>query len=306
MEDSGGLGVRTWGLPNQSLKENRVLQFISAVAEREKALMPPDRESVAAAAAAAAAAAHHGNARFMDRNGSISAYSVAHTAPIEFSREAWLHHRDLQCVTATNAKLFHPMPANSNYGGKDFGGVLHEPSATQMLQIGPSGAVKQEILQEGAVGMADGVVRTDNPAKKQPKKAKKARTKVSVVKDEANGSGPAQKAVKKNVGVVVNGLTLDLSCIPVPVCSCTGVPQQCYKWGSGGWQSACCTTSLSMYPLPMSQKRRGARIAGRKMSRGAFKKVLEKLLSEGHSLSSPVDLRPYWAKHGTNKFVTIR
>lgn len=50
----------------------------------------------------------------------------------------------------------------------------------------------------------------------------------------------------------------------------------------------------------------GARIAGRKMSIGAFKKVLEKLAAEGYNFSNPIDLRTYWAKHGTNKFVTIR
>ncbi|KAG0469710.1 hypothetical protein HPP92_016410 [Vanilla planifolia] len=56
----------------------------------------------------------------------------------------------------------------------------------------------------------------------------------------------------------------------------------------------------------MSAKRKGARIAGRKMSQGAFKKVLEKLAGEGQDFSYPIDLKPFWAKHGTNKFVTIR
>ncbi|KAA8532407.1 hypothetical protein F0562_032424 [Nyssa sinensis] len=98
--------------------------------------------------------------------------------------------------------------------------------------------------------------------------------------------------------VVINGIDMDISGIPIPVCSCTGNPQQCYRWGCGGWQSACCTTTISIYPLPMSTKRRGARIAGRKMSLGAFKKVLEKLASEGYNFSNPIDLRTHWAKHG--------
>ena len=42
------------------------------------------------------------------------------------------------------------------------------------------------------------------------------------------------------------------------------------------------------------------------MSLGAFKKVLEKLAGEGYDFSNPIDLRTHWAKHGTNKFVTIR
>ncbi|KAL8056423.1 hypothetical protein ABFX02_04G118900 [Erythranthe guttata] len=114
------------------------------------------------------------------------------------------------------------------------------------------------------------------------------------------------KSPKKMAEVVINGQNMDISKIPIPICSCTGTAHQCYRWGSGGWQSACCTTGLSVHPLPVSTKRRGARIAGRKMSVGAFKKVLEKLSSEGYDFSNPIDLRSYWAKHGTNKFVTIR
>ncbi|KAJ0809470.1 putative transcription factor GAGA-Binding-like family [Helianthus annuus] len=61
-----------------------------------------------------------------------------------------------------------------------------------------------------------------------------------------------------------------------------------------------------MYMLPMSTKRHGARITDQKMSPGAFKKVLEKLASEGYSFDIVIHLRAHWAKHGTNKFVTIR
>ncbi|KXG34958.1 hypothetical protein SORBI_3002G114200 [Sorghum bicolor] len=115
-----------------------------------------------------------------------------------------------------------------------------------------------------------------------------------------------ERGSKKTVGMVINGIELDLANIPTLVCSCTGAPQQCYRWGAGGWQSACCTTSISTYPLPMNTKRRGARISGRKMSQGAFKKVLEKLAGEGYNLANPIDLKTFWAKHRTNKFVTIR
>ncbi|GMJ03726.1 BASIC PENTACYSTEINE 2, basic pentacysteine 2 [Hibiscus trionum] len=118
-------------------------------------------------------------------------------------------------------------------------------------------------------------------------------------KENANSMVQRVKTAKKSIDMDVPG-------IPVPVCSCTGTHQQCYRWGCGGWQSACCTTNVSMYPLPMSTKRRGARIAGRKMSQGAFKKVLEKLAAENYNFSNPIDLRSHWARHGTNKFVTIR
>lgn len=112
--------------------------------------------------------------------------------------------------------------------------------------------------------------------------------------------------LRKCIEMVINGVSMDIGGLPVPVCSCTGMPQQCYRWGCGGWQSACCTTNVSMYPLPVNTKRRGARIAGRKMSQGAFRKVLEKLSSDGFDFSNPIDLKSHWAKHGTNKFVTIR
>ncbi|CAM6093641.1 unnamed protein product [Calypogeia fissa] len=91
-----------------------------------------------------------------------------------------------------------------------------------------------------------------------------------------------------------------------PYCSCTGVNQPCYKWGNGGWQSACCTTMISMYPLPMNPKKRSSRLAGRKMSAGAFEKLLEKLSSEGVNIKCPIDLKDHWAKHGTNRYVTLR
>lgn len=130
-----------------------------------------------------------------------------------------------------------------------------------------------------------------------PKKSKK----LAAPKNETS----CRKSGKKSEELVINGIDLDLSRIATPVCSCTGQAHRCYKWGFGGWQSACCTRSFSEYPLPASMKRRGARIAGRKMSLGRFKKVLEKLAGEGHNLSNAIDLKPYWAKHGSSKFAAI-
>uniref|UniRef100_A0A7N0UJG9 GAGA-binding transcriptional activator n=1 Tax=Kalanchoe fedtschenkoi TaxID=63787 RepID=A0A7N0UJG9_KALFE len=180
------------------------------------------------------------------------------------------------------------------------------PGAHAMHMVQP---VKAECL-----GLLDETVVPKEPVRTQKAKVdevvkmpkmKKPRKDPSLTL-ENGGSGKRVKQPKKSVDVVINGITMDISRIPIPVCSCTGAPQQCYRWGSGGWQSACCTTMLSEHPLPMSTKRRGARIAGRKMSLGAFKKVLEKLASEGYDFSKAIDLRTHWAKHGTNKFVTIR
>nr|GMC96935.1 barley B recombinant-like protein D [Ipomoea batatas] len=109
---------------------------------------------------------------------------------------------------------------------------------------------------------------------------------------------------KENLGL--NQINFDESAMPVPVCSCTGTPQPCYKWGSGGWQSACCTTSISMYPLPLVSNKRYSRVGGRKMSGGAFSKLLNRLAAEGYDLSVPLDLKDHWAKHGTNRYSTIK
>ncbi|XP_057783179.1 protein BASIC PENTACYSTEINE4-like [Salvia miltiorrhiza] len=104
----------------------------------------------------------------------------------------------------------------------------------------------------------------------------------------------------------MNQIMFDESSMPVPVCSCTGVPRQCYKWGNGGWQSSCCTTSLSLYPLPQMPNKRHARMGGRKMSGSVFSRLLTRLAAAGQDLSIPVDLKEYWAKHGTNRYITIK
>ncbi|CAN4076327.1 unnamed protein product [Withania somnifera] len=104
----------------------------------------------------------------------------------------------------------------------------------------------------------------------------------------------------------VNSLaSADFSGLPPPFCSCTGVSRRCYKCG-GGWQSSCCTTSLSEYPLPLNPSRPGNRLPGRKMSNGAYNKLLFTLATEGGDLSNPVDLKKHWAKHGSNKFITLK
>ncbi|KAL5212468.1 hypothetical protein ABZP36_023315 [Zizania latifolia] len=110
----------------------------------------------------------------------------------------------------------------------------------------------------------------------------------------------------KDQDLGLNQVAFDDSTMPAPACSCTGKLRQCYKWGNGGWQSSCCTMNISMYPLPVMPNKRHARIGGRKMSGGAFTKLLSRLAAEGHDLSTPVDLKDHWAKHGTNRYITIR
>ncbi|KAF5739356.1 protein BASIC PENTACYSTEINE6 [Tripterygium wilfordii] len=124
--------------------------------------------------------------------------------------------------------------------------------------------------------------------------------------DNLNKQLVVSKADWKGQDLGLNQVAFDESTMPAPVCSCTGVLRQCYKWGNGGWQSACCTTNLSMYPLPAVPNKRHARVGGRKMSGSAFNKLLSRLAGEGHDLSIPVDLKENWAKHGTNRYITIK
>ncbi|KAG8383752.1 hypothetical protein BUALT_Bualt04G0046500 [Buddleja alternifolia] len=113
-----------------------------------------------------------------------------------------------------------------------------------------------------------------------------------------------QVSWKDNLGL--NQINFDESAMPVPVCSCTGSPQPCYRWGNGGWQSACCTTTISMYPLPQVANKRYSRVGGRKMSGSAFSKLLNRLAGEGYDFSTPLDLKDHWAKHGTNRYSTLK
>lgn len=216
---------------------------------------------------------------------------------LHYARDSWLQRND---------KFLSILPGNPCFG------VMPEAPGTQSLHMMEHTVVPAK---------TETVVKSDDPApteikvptkKRQasstPKTLKVKKPKKSPLVTKANGNISTQriKPPKKNVEININGIDMDISSLPIPVCTCTGTPQQCYRWGCGGWQSACCTTSISVYPLPMSTKRRGARIAGRKMSLGAFKKVLEKLSSEGYDFSLPIDLKIHWARHGTNKFVTIR
>ncbi|EAY99518.1 hypothetical protein OsI_21488 [Oryza sativa Indica Group] len=122
--------------------------------------------------------------------------------------------------------------------------------------------------------------------------------------DSAHASVMKNEWKDQNLGL--NQVAFDDSTMPAPACSCTGKLRQCYKWGNGGWQSSCCTMNISMYPLPVMPNKRHARMGGRKMSGGAFTKLLSRLAAEGHDLSTPVDLKDHWAKHGTNRYITIR
>ncbi|KAG8088052.1 hypothetical protein GUJ93_ZPchr0010g8207 [Zizania palustris] len=329
MDDDGSLGIRNWGY-FEPTPRNLGLQLMSSVTtDRDtKPLLsngpflhnhghqhvphhPP----------------HHPHSRDCSApNGGMPA--EAPSMPMNFVRnDMWMHppHHPRE------PKIHHTLTVG--HGGHIVHAAHHDPVGYGMIpgthsahtlqimqqpephpQPQPTPPPKEECISSPLIEENVAVINEPPPPKKRqqgrqpkaprPKKPKKAAT---PREDGApNVPAPRRRGPKKNIGMVINGIDLDLSRIPTPVCSCTGTPQQCYRWGAGGWQSACCTTTISTYPLPMSTKRRGARIAGRKMSHGAFKKVLEKLAGEGYNLNNPIDLKTFWAKHGTNKFVTIR
>ncbi|KAK8946281.1 Barley B recombinant-like protein D [Platanthera guangdongensis] len=138
---------------------------------------------------------------------------------------------------------------------------------------------------------------------RKPKEQKKGKRKQLATAKQITAAKYQEREVQ-NLGL--NQVPFDDSTMPPPGCSCTGKLQHCYKWGNGGWQSACCTKTLSMYPLPVVPNKRHSRLAGRKMSGSAFAKLLTKLNAEGCDLSMPVDLRDHWAKHGTNRYIIIK
>ncbi|GKV13413.1 hypothetical protein SLEP1_g24420 [Rubroshorea leprosula] len=281
--DEDPLNMRNWGYYDPPFKGHLSLQLMSNMADRDTKPFIPGRDSSLMFAT---------NASYHPRDCVVSETSI----PMNYVRDSWINQRD---------KFMNMLPTGAPYG------AIPETSAAHSLQImqpPPNPSTRDERVVgrfEEPAAYKEGVdqlkKRQGGVAPKTPK-AKKARK----PKDDNNPTVQRVKPAKKSLDVVIKGITMDISSIPIPVCSCTGNPQQCYRWGCGGWQSACCTTNVSMYPLPMSTKRRGARIAGRKMSQGAFKKVLEKLADEGYDFTNPIDLRTHWARHGTNKFVTIR
>ncbi|CAO2838068.1 unnamed protein product [Amaranthus hypochondriacus] len=138
-------------------------------------------------------------------------------------------------------------------------------------------------------------------SKKSPKDGAPKEPKLGIKKGR-----PSKAKERKNLKSRSHESSMDAFGNPSPVCTCTGAARQCYRWGSGGWQSSCCTTNISEYPLPMNATRPGSRLAGRKMSHGAYDKLLHRLAAEGYDFTVPIDLKNHWAKHGTNKFVTIK
>lgn len=202
----------------------------------------------------------------------------------------------------------------SSVGGFQRGGKrMHHPAYQ-------SGDVP-EALNSGDMHATDAKPITIIPSETKPHQAKRAKENKTVTKPSVSPRKVKKVGEDLNKKVASDGkkiksewdsqdglnlVNFDETTMPVPVCTCTGTPHQCYKWGNGGWQSSCCTTTLSSYPLPQMPNKRHARVGGRKMSGSVFTKLLSRLAAEGHDLSVPLDLKNFWAKHGTNRYITIK
>lgn len=278
MDGRGGLGARNWELSHHTGHAESMLKPVSGLPIPNSAVSGLQETSLRMSSYI------NRDSIIGERNSGVSAMDIS-----------WIQQRSfLSHTKSTNAS--HATPVNSELVDMQSRPVVAEGAMQNgVLEAKPPKAKKQHPTSKKNNRVATKVLRPKEPKKQPSVPAKKKGSSISTGKRE-----------KKSQDIIVDGSMLDFSNVPVPVCSCTGVPRQCYRWGAGGWQSSCCTMSISEYPLPMSPSRPGARLAGRKMSIGAYKKLLHRLAAEGHDLSYAVDLKNHWARHGTNKFVTIK
>ncbi|KAJ7945652.1 GAGA binding-like protein [Quillaja saponaria] len=263
------------------------------------------------------------DAAVRDRNVALSEKNEALAARDEAlrQRDEALAQRDNALMERDNAFAALQFRGNSiNFqlgGGIQRGSKrMHHPS-NHLGNIGEAPYTTKEMPITDAFPVT--VIASEDVKSHQPKrtkenkgissKASRSPCKGKKVGEDLNrkaSQGTKIKSEWDSQDVGLNLITFDESTMPVPVCSCTGVPRQCYKWGNGGWQSSCCTTTLSMYPLPQMPNKRHSRVGGRKMSGSVFTRLLSRVAAEGHDLSIPLDLKEYWARHGTNRYITIK
>ncbi|XP_029119896.1 barley B recombinant-like protein D isoform X2 [Elaeis guineensis] len=325
-------------MPQHQLKENHTIKIMTIMAERDNAIQ---ERNIALAEKKAALAERdmailQRDAAISERNNAIMERDNA-IAALQYARENGLNGNGASACppgcTARGTKHIHHHQQQH---------LQHIHLSPPQLSDAPYNHTREMHITEAfpistaSEGVAKGRKakrpRKENkvqnsPSKKSSKSPRKSRKgggedlnrQVTIAKpasewrNEVRGGDDLNKQVAltkhqewKGQDLGLNQVTFDEATMSTPVCSCTGKYQQCYKWGSGGWQSACCTTTLSMYPLPVMPNKRHARVGGRKMSGGAFRKLLSRLAAEGHDLSQPVDLKEHWAKHGTNRYITIK
>lgn len=277
-----------------------VRKLITMIAERDAAIL--ERNSAIAEKIAAReerdTALLQRDMAYADRDSAIEEKNAAVTA-----LELAMTGKSILDKRAKEAKCFQSFTMNKNC---TLLGPI-QPSSLSTLRFSPVDAEQSDSWRNGSakddqVGLSRKrkvFVRSTLDQTLRTKKPDRAH-------QEERGHGVRDRDETGHYAALKEEIYVENVRYPIPHCSCTGVKQQCYRWGNGGWQSSCCTTMISMYPLPMNPTKRGSRLAGRKMSAGAFEKLLEKLASEGVNVNHPVDLKDHWAKHGTNRYVTLR
>lgn len=326
-------------MPQHQLKENQTIKFMAIMAERDNAIQ---ERNIALAEKKAALAERdmailQRDAAITDRNSAIMERDNA-IAALQYARENGMNANGAPasppgCAAPRGSKHIHHHQQQH---------LQHIHPSPPQLSDAPYNHAREMCITEAfpistalesvAKGRKAKRPRKDtrvqnSPSKKSSRSPRKSRKgggedlnrQVTIAKPASEWRGevvggddlnkrfsPAKHQEWKGQDLGLNEVTFDEATMPTPACSCTGKYQQCYKWGNGGWQSACCTTTLSMYPLPVMPNKRHTRMGGRKMSGGAFRKLLSRLAAEGHDLSQPVDLKDHWAKHGTNRYITIK
>ncbi|KAF7127272.1 hypothetical protein RHSIM_Rhsim11G0184300 [Rhododendron simsii] len=246
------------------------------------------------------------NAALEELNGAIRQRDEAIAA-----RDTALRERD----SAIAALRFQENSMNGNLGYSNQRGTkrTNHPVRASEADYNAKEAQITNAIPLSVVSSED--VKAKRPKEKKPvsspkkpkfhKKGKKVGDDLKDLNRHVTTDGSKAEWEAQDLGLIKQ-VDFDESSMAPPVCSCTGVLRQCYKWGNGGWQSSCCTTMLSEYPLPQMPNKRHARMGGRKMSGSVFTRLLSRLAADGHDLSFPVDLKNYWAKHGTNRYITIK
>lgn len=295
-------------------KNTALAERLAAYAERDAAIMQrdivsADRDSAILSRDAALATLARLEKKSSGRR------RPSQTALDEAMHESKLSQRMGLAEHCTFASEFHPDAANASHSGI----MVLDSESTHLQGVHRFSRDKESqieflVRKRKGTEIADATHRGKHP-RAAPKKAQnwpathQGHQQPEPIRDAqaqpANGEDGRQQTRDSEL-VNIRNLRSPSGPTPIPYCSCTGLNQQCYRWGNGGWQSACCTTLISVFPLPLNPKKRGSRVAGRKMSAGAFDKLLEKLVSEGVNINLPVDLREHWAKHGTNRYVTLR
>ncbi|KAH7664640.1 GAGA-binding transcriptional activator protein [Dioscorea alata] len=271
-----------------SERDKSYLQRDAALAERNNAIMERDK------AFAALEALRYSRENGVNDNGGSGCPSGCNV-PLVMKHSHHLHHQQQQqqqlphahTAQLSDALFDHEREMNMNNGFP----------VSVATGAGPKARRGRRPKKETSAQ----AVQTRKPVKAPRKRIKK--NEVTGVEREIPKAKPLEW---KGQDLGLNLVAFDDTTMPVPVCSCTGEFHQCYKWGNGGWQSACCTMTLSLFPLPMIPNKRHTRVGGRKMSGSAFSKLLSRLAAEGHDLSVPLDLKDHWARHGTNRYITIK